>query len=41
MNENIQSEGVRSIDAERLITLFLAEAAKLEAGKEWINELNV
>ena len=25
MNENIQSEGVRSIDAERLITLFLAE----------------
>ena len=41
MNENIQSEGVRSIDAERLITLFLAGAAKLEAGKEWINELNV
>lgn len=41
MNEIIQSEGVRSIDAERLITLFLAGAAKLEAGKEWINELNV
>ena len=41
MNENIQAENNRSIDAARLVDLFLAGAAKLEAGKEWINELNV
>ena len=41
MNEIIQAGSARSIDAERLITLFLAGAARLEAGKEWINELNV
>lgn len=41
MNEIIQSGNARSIDAERLTTLFLAGAANLEAGKEWINELNV
>ena len=41
MNENKQAENNRSIDAVRLIDLFLAGAANLEAGKEWINELNV
>ena len=41
MNENKQAENNRSIDAARLIDLFLAGAANLEAGKEWINELNV
>ena len=41
MNENKQTENNRSIDAGRLIDLFLAGAANLEAGKEWINELNV
>ena len=41
MNEVKQTENVRSIDAVRLIDLFLAGAASLEAGKEWINELNV
>ena len=39
MNENKQTENNRSIDAGRLIDLFLAGAANLEAGKEWINEL--
>ena len=41
MNEIKQTENVRSIDAARLIELFLAGALNLEAGKEWINELNV
>ena len=40
-NENMQAENNRSIDAGRLVDLFLAGAANLEAGKEWINELNV
>ena len=40
-NENMQAENKRSIDAGRLVDLFLAGAANLEAGKEWINELNV
>ena len=40
-NENMQVENKRSIDAGRLVDLFLAGAANLEAGKEWINELNV
>lgn len=39
--ENIQDRNNRSIDAARLVDLFLAGAANLEAGKEWINELNV
>jgi len=41
MNDNKQTENNRSIDAARLVDLFLAGAANLEAGKEWINELNV
>ncbi|MDO5133357.1 MAG: DAK2 domain-containing protein [Eubacteriales bacterium] len=41
MNENNQAQDHRSIDAARLMDLFLAGAANLEAGKEWINELNV
>ena len=41
MNENKQAVNNRSIDAARLTDLFLAGAANLEAGKEWINELNV
>ena len=41
MNENNQEGNNRSIDAARLTALFLAGAANLEAGKEWINELNV
>ena len=41
MNENNQEGNNRSIDAARLTELFLAGAANLEAGKEWINELNV
>ncbi len=41
MNDNKQAENNRSIDAARLTDLFLAGAANLEAGKEWINELNV
>ncbi len=41
MNEVKQTENVRSIDAARLIELFLSGALNLEAGKEWINELNV
>ena len=40
-NDNMQTGNNRSIDAARLIDLFLAGAANLEAGKEWINELNV
>ena len=41
MNENNQEGNNRSSDAARLTELFLAGAANLEAGKEWINELNV
>ena len=41
MNEIKQTENVRSIGAARLVELFFAGAANLEAGKEWINELNV
>ncbi len=41
MNEIKQTENVQSIDAVRLIDLFLAGAVNLETGKEWINELNV
>ena len=41
MNEIKQTENNRSIDAARLVKLFLSGAANLEAGKEWINELNV
>ena len=41
MNEIMQTENVQSIGAARLTDLFLAGAVNLEAGKEWINELNV
>ena len=41
MNEIMQTENVQSIGAARLADLFLAGAVNLEAGKEWINELNV
>ncbi|MBQ6636477.1 MAG: DAK2 domain-containing protein [Lachnospiraceae bacterium] len=37
----MQTENVQSIGAARLADLFLAGAVNLEAGKEWINELNV
>ena len=32
---------ITTINAERLAKMFLAGAARLEAKKEWINELNV
>ena len=32
---------IKSIDAQLFAKMFLAGAGRLEANKEWINELNV